>query len=77
MQKFGEMYITTYKDNTHQAKLDNHGTPSLWVGYAENHPTGTYQIFNPKTKKNILTWDVTFLQKSYSKYTHVDKPVLW
>ena len=70
MQKFGEMCLATYKNNTHQAKLANHGTPSIWVGYAENHPTGTYPIFNPKTKKIILTQDVTFLQKSYSEYTH-------
>ena len=50
MQKFGEMCIATFKNNTHQAKLANQGTPGIWVGYAKNHPTGTYQIFNPKTK---------------------------
>ena len=61
MQKFGEMYITTYRDNTHWAKLANQGTPGIWVGYAEVHPTGTYWGFNPKTKKIILNWDVTFL----------------
>ena len=32
--------------------------------------------FNAKTKKIILIWDVTFLQKSYSEYTQVDKPVV-
>ena len=66
MKKFGDMCIATYKDNTHWAKLANHGTPGIWVGYAENHTTSTCQIFNPKTKKNILTHEVTFLQKSYS-----------
>ena len=50
MQKFGEICIATYKDNSHQAKLANHGTPSIWVSYAEDN-TGTYWIFNPKTKK--------------------------
>ena len=29
-----------------------------------------------KTKENILTWDVTFLQKSNSEYTQVEKPVV-
>ena len=43
--------------------------------YAENHPTSTYQIFNPKTKRIILTRDVTFLNKSYSEYNKVEKPV--
>ena len=72
MQKFDEMCITTFKDNLHWAELTNHGTPGFWVGYAENHPTGTYQIFNPKTKKIILTQDVTFLQKSYGEYIKVE-----
>ena len=72
MQKFGKMCIATLKDNTHWSKLANRGTPSIWVGYAENHPAGTYQIFNPKTKKIILTRDMTFLQKSYSEYTKVE-----
>ena len=76
MQKIGEMCITTFKDNTHQANLANQGIPSIWVGYAENHPTGTDQIFNPKTKKIILTQDVTFLQNSYGECTKVEKPAV-
>ena len=50
MQKFGEMCVDTLMDNTHQAKLANQGSPGIWVGYTKNHPTSTYQIFNPKTK---------------------------
>ena len=73
---FGEMSITTYKDNTQQAKLANRGTPGIWVDYAEGHPTSTHQVFNPKTKKVILTKDVIFLQKFYSKNTKVENPVL-
>ena len=67
MQQFGEMCIATYKDNTYWTTLASHGTPGICVGYSENHPTGTYRIFNPKTKKVILTRDVTFLQKSYGE----------
>ena len=76
MQKFGEMCIATYRDNTHQAKLANQGNPSILVGYAEGHPTGTYQVFNPKTKQVILTRDMTFLQKSYGECSKVEKPAL-
>ena len=76
MQKFGEMCIPTFKDDTHWAKLANHKTPGIWVGYAKNHPPGTYQMFNPKTKWIILTQDVTFLQKSYGEYSKVEKPVI-
>ena len=53
MQKFGEMCITTYSDNTHHAKLVNFGAPCIWVGYTDGHPTDTYWVFNPKTKKII------------------------
>ena len=76
MQKFGEMCIVTFKDNTHRAKLAYQGTPGIWIGYAKNYPTGTYQIFNPKTKRIILTRDVTFLQKSYGEYSKVEKSVV-
>ena len=58
------------------ATLANQGIPCIWVGYAEGHPTSTYWALNPKTKKIILTWDMTFLQKSYSEYTKDEKPVL-
>ena len=70
------MCTTTYRDNTHQAKLAIWDTPGIWVGYSEGHLTGTYQVFNPKTKKIISTRDMTFLQKSYGEYSKVKKPVL-
>ena len=48
MQKFGEMCIATFKDNTHWAKLANCGTPGIWVGYAENHPCQYIPDFQPQ-----------------------------
>ena len=72
MQTFHEIYITTYRDNTYQAKVANHVAPGNWVGYTNVHPTGTYQVFNPKTK-NILSKEVTFLKKSYRDYSKVEK----
>ena len=68
MQKFGEICIITFKDNTHWAKLANQGTPRIWVGYD--------WVFNPKTKKNILTRDMTFLHNLYSEYSKVEKPAV-
>ena len=50
VQTFGEMNITTYKDNSHQAKFANQVTPGIWVGFTEGHPFGTYHVYNPKTK---------------------------
>ena len=76
MQKFVEMCFTIHRDNTYWAKLANQGTPGFWDGYAEGHPTSIYQAFNPKTKKIILTKDVTFLWKSYFEYRKV-KNLSW
>ena len=76
MQKFREICIFTYKDNTHWAKLYNQGTPDIWVGYAEGNPTGSYWIFQPQDKKYYFAQDVTFLQKSYNEYSKVEKPIL-
>ena len=69
------MCIITYKDNTHWAKLANHGALGICVGYADGHPSDTCQVFNSKTKKIILFQDVIFLQKSYGEYNKVEKPV--
>ena len=76
MQKTGEICNTTYRDGTHWAKLTHQGTPGIWVGYTEGHPTNTYWGFNPETKKIILTSDITFLQMAYDEYCKVEKPVL-
>ena len=70
------MCIAAFKDITHRTKLANRGTPGIWVGYAEIHPTGTYHIFNPKIKRIILTCNVTFLNKSYGEYNKVEKPTI-
>ena len=42
----------------------------------EGNPTGICWIFNSKTKKIILTWDVTFLQKSCGEYSKVEQHVI-
>ena len=60
------MCITTHRDNTHQVKLANHGAPGIQVGFAEDNPTATYWILNPKTKIIILTKDMTF-NRSHSE----------
>ena len=54
-EKIGEMCNTTYRNNTYWAKLAIGGALEIWVGYTDCHPTGTYKIFTPKTKKIILT----------------------
>ena len=70
------MCIITYKDNTHWAKLANCGNVSISVGYMKTTPPVHIIFSTPKTKKNILTWDVTFRQESYGEYTPVEKPLV-
>ena len=53
VQKFGEICITTYQDNSRWAKLSNQGVPCIWVGFTEGHPVGTYCVYNLKTQKNF------------------------
>ena len=62
VQNFGEMYITTQQDNSHQAKLVHYVTPHIWGHYADSHPV-VHHIFNHKTRKNCLTKDVTVIEK--------------
>ena len=45
VQKFGEMCITIYGDNSHQTELVNRATPGIWVGFAEGHPIDTYHVY--------------------------------
>ena len=54
MQKFSEVCIAIFRGDKHWAKLANHGDPGIWVGYADAHPIGTYQVFILKTKRYFL-----------------------
>ena len=76
LPKFGEMCVITYCNKTHQAKLANHGTTGIWLGYVGEHPVGTFQVMSSKTRKINLTCDVTFLKKSYGEFKEVDNPVI-
>ena len=53
-QKFGEMCIAMYTDNSHGAKLANWVTSGILIGFAEGDPVSTYRRSNTKTKKIFL-----------------------
>ena len=57
---FGQECIVTNRTAI-KSKLSNRGKPCLWMGYADDHSAGTYRLYNPATRKIILSRDVTFL----------------
>jgi hypothetical protein len=61
---FGEVGVVTTKDKIH-AKLANHGTPCIFVGYAENHSKDVYRMLNLETKTIINSSDIIWLKKMY------------
>ena len=58
---FGEECIATDR-SMNKAKLNPRGKKCLFVGYAKMHAAGTYRLFNPATRKIILSRDVTFIR---------------
>ena len=50
------------------AKLLDRGKICMFLGYADGHAAGTYCIWNPETKKVIISCDVIFLRKSYGNW---------
>lgn len=46
-------------------KILNKGTTCVFVGYPENHGSGTYLMYNPQSKGVHTTHDVVFLRLLY------------
>ena len=41
---------------------------NVWLRCTDGHVVGKYSIYNTKTKKVILTHDVTFIQKYFADW---------
>ncbi|MCP4747478.1 MAG: transposase family protein, partial [Desulfobacteraceae bacterium] len=59
---FGEAVIVATGAKI-KAKLSDRGKVCMWMGYAKNHKAGTYRLYNPATRKLIMSRDVVFLRK--------------
>ena len=59
---FGEEVIVADRTKI-KAKLRDRGIKCLWIGYAKNRSSDTYRLYNPKTRKIILSRDVIFLNQ--------------
>ena len=60
---FGERCIVANRVKI-KAKLADRGKLCYFVGYAKDHAIGTYRIFNPVTRKVIMSRDVSFVDTS-------------
>ncbi len=40
----------------------------MFLGYADGHEARTYHIWNPETKKILISRDVIFLRKNYGDW---------
>ena len=52
------MVLTTNKPS----KFNLRGEPMLMIGYAVNHPSGTYRFYNPRTKSVVLSNNVKWTE---------------
>ena len=48
-----------------ESKLNNKGTPGIFIGYSMNHGTNVYRIFNNKTKGISVSRDIIWLNVSF------------
>ena len=69
LREFGEVGIVAKHSNKKvRSKLADRGIPCLFVGYAENHSTDVYRMFNLKTKHILKSRDVLWLGQRNGKY---------
>ncbi|KAL7579260.1 hypothetical protein ACA910_011419 [Epithemia clementina (nom. ined.)] len=61
---WGEAGTVTLYDKK-VSKLNNRGVHCLFVGYATNHPEGTYAMYDPKTNGVHTTRDIVWLHRMY------------
>ena len=57
--EFGRVGVMNKKRKIH-GKMQERGEVVMMVGYALNHGSGTYRVYNPKTNRIVLSKDVTW-----------------
>ena len=61
---FGEIGIGTKHNNKYiTSKLNDHGTLSMFVGYAKNHTANVYCMLRLDTNAIIITRNTVWLKK--------------
>ena len=62
---FGEMAILKDNGKKMKGKLKDRGLMAMFVVYVDNHANNVYRFINLKTKKIVMSRDVTWLGKLY------------
>jgi hypothetical protein len=62
LRSFGEIGIVTTKDKI-QGKLNNRGTPCMFVGYSVHHAHDVYRMLNIETEMIINSQDIIWLNE--------------
>jgi len=57
LQPFGRIGVVTTK-KSFKAKFKEKGTKMIIVGYAQNHPRGTYRLYNPAKQSVVTSRDI-------------------
>ena len=74
LRTWGEMGIVANHQNKKiRAKLADRGRPMMFVGYAEDHAGDVYRMWNPATKKIVLSRDIQWLNKSYGEWKGISQ----
>ena len=65
LRTFGEIAIVKDNGLKIKGKLKDRGMKAMFVGYADNHAGNVYRFVNLKTKRVILSRDITWMNKLY------------
>jgi hypothetical protein len=49
-------------------KFRNHGEPCVLLGYADDHTSNVFKLYNPMTRSCLMSRNVYWLNKSYGDY---------
>ena len=72
LRTFGEVGVARNIE-TVKGKLEDRGTPCIFLGYAAQHAGDVYRMLSLTTNKIRLSRDVTWLNKSYGEYKGITR----
>ena len=75
LRKFWEIGVVKFTINKFRKKLESRGKPMIFVGYSQDHSTGTYRMFDEDKKSFVITRYVFWSKKDYHEWKGLSKNV--